>query len=264
MPKEPEGDGWMIWPDLLPQLGMGELAWIAGAGIATAALHTLCGFAGGILLSIVIAPVVGLAGIVPVMTVALLISASSRLWVFRRSIDWRVYRSIMITALPGITFGAIIYTVMPVRVIAGVLGIFLMGSVLLRRTLEKRQIRPGARTFPVIGAVFGVLSGGTVGAGMLLVPFLVGAGVVGERLAAMFATIGFTMNVIKGVVFASSSVLDWHYTAIGLILGLTTVPGTYAGYWLLRHTSVRVHTALVEALVVAGGALFTGRAFGLV
>jgi uncharacterized membrane protein YfcA len=247
---------------LTPELTFAKLLWLLGAGVSTAILHTLCGFAGGILLSILIAPVVGVVGIVPVMAVALLISASTRLWVFRHAIDWRVYRAIMVTGVPAIALGALVYGFLPPRIVAGLLGTFLLASVLVRRTLERWKFRPGGPTFPVLGSVFGLLSGSTIGAGMILVPFLVGAGIVGEKLAATFAAIGFTLNITKTLVFASSSVLDWHYALVGVAVGLSTLPGTYAGYWLLRHTSVRIHTMLVEGVIAAGGCMFLASAFG--
>lgn len=239
-----------------------DLLWLLGVGLSTAVLHTLCGFGGGILLSVLIAPVVGVAGIVPVMTVALLISASTRLWVFRRAIDWRVFRAIMFTGLPAIIAGAVIYGFLHPRAVAGLLGGFLLVSVLLRRTLERHKFRPSGPTFPMLGTIFGLLSGSTVGAGMILVPFLVGAGIVGQRLAAMFAAIGFTMNIAKTLVFASSSVLDWQYAFIGVAVGASTLPGTYAGYWLLRRTSVRIHTLLIEIIIIAAGCMFLASAFG--
>lgn len=248
---------------LAPELTLVDLSWLMGAGLLTAVLHTLCGFAGGILLSILIAPVVGVVGIVPVMAVALLISATTRLWVLRRAIDWRMYRAIMFTGLPAIVVGAVIYGFLPPRAVAGLLGTFLIASVLMRRTVERWKLSPDGSTFPVLGGVFGLLSGSTVGAGMILVPFLVGAGIVGEKLAAMFAAIGFTMNVAKTLVFASSSVLDWHYALIGVALGASTLPGTYAGYWLLRHTSVRIHTMLVEGVITLAGCFFLAGALGV-
>lgn len=36
-------------------------------------------------------------------------------------------------------------------------------------------------------------------------------------------------------------------------MGLCTVPGTWVAAWILRRTSVRIHTVFVETLIVAGG-----------
>jgi uncharacterized protein len=36
-------------------------------------------------------------------------------------------------------------------------------------------------------------------------------------------------------------------------MGLFTVPGTWLAAWVVRRTSVRIHTIFVEALIVIGG-----------
>ena len=63
-------------------------------------------------------------------------------------------------------------------------------------------------------------------------------------------------EVPKTLVFASSAVLDWETLLLGVMIGICTIPGTYSGYWIIRKTPVRVHTMLVEALVILGGAYF--------
>src|SRR5690349_18809868 len=117
-----------------------ELLIILVAAFSTAILHTVSGFAGGIVLAILIAPIVGVEAIVPLMTVVLLISATSRLWAFRHAVNWRIYRQVMVTGLPCIAIGALIYGYLPARAISGLLGAFLIITVLTRRSLERRKI----------------------------------------------------------------------------------------------------------------------------
>jgi uncharacterized membrane protein YfcA len=233
-----------------------ELLLALVAAFSTSILHTVSGFAGGLVLGILIAPIVGVEAIVPLMSVALMISATTRLWAFRRAVNWRIYRQVMVTGLPCIAIGAVIYGFLPTRAISGLLGVFLIVSVLARRSLERRKVQVGPAGFMSMGVVFGLLSGSTIGAGMVLIPLYLGAGLVGESLIAMIASVGFTMNVTKMLVFASSAVLDWETLLLGLMIGICTIPGTYSGYWIVRKTPVRVHTMLVEALVILGGAYF--------
>lgn len=233
-----------------------ELLLALVAAFSTSILHTVSGFAGGLVLGILIAPIVGVEAIVPLMAVALMISATTRLWAFRRAVNWRIYRQVMVTGLPCIAIGAVIYGYLPARAISGLLGVFLIFSVLARRSLERRKVRVGPAGFMSMGVVFGLLSGSTIGAGMVLIPLYLGAGLVGESLIAMIASVGFTMNVTKTLVFASSAVLDWETLLLGVMIGICTIPGTYSGYWIIRKTPVRVHTMLVEALVILGGAYF--------
>ena len=42
---------------------------------------------------------------------------------------------------------------------------------------------------------------------------------------------------------------------MGVGHGLCTVPGTACAAWIVRRTSVRLHSALIEALIIVGGTM---------
>ncbi len=224
----------------------------AGSGI----FHTVSGFAGGIILSVLLVPIIGVANIVPVLSVALAISATSRLWAFRRMLDPRLIANVMLPALPGILLGAYVYSRLSPAAISLVLGLFLVVVVSARRPLEKRGFVVGRRGLGCAAIVFGLLSGVTVGAGMLLTPFLLGMRVLRERLAALFAATGFLMNVVKAGMFGFTGTLDPKLALLGAFVGLSVTPGVYIGYWLLQRTPVRIHTVFVELLAFAAGVAF--------
>ena len=181
-----------MWQSILEILAEQQL-WTLGlvilAAFSTAIFHAVSGFAGGLLLSVFLAPILGVKAVIPVVSVALIISNFSRAWLFRQAIDWRVYRAVMITALPGIIIGAYIYVYLPVAVIAIMLGVFLILSIPLRRYLKQSDFKVGLRSLTMVGGGFGLMAGTVIGAGLLLGPFLLGAGIVGEGLVGMIATI---------------------------------------------------------------------------
>jgi len=55
--------------------------------------------------------------------------------------------------------------------------------------------------------------------------------------------------------------LDAQLAAAGLLIGLATAPGAFVARWLMAHIPLRVHTLLMEAVVLIGGAGFLWRAF---
>lgn len=229
------------------------LGLVLAAAFLTGVFHTYSGFAGGALLSVVLAPILGIAAIVPVLAIGLVVSATSRMWVFRRHLDIPRFLNVMVPAVPGIIAGAVIYTGLSAAAIAILLGAVLLSSAALRRRLASKG-RPVTRTgLAVAGSAFGFLSGMTLGAGMILIPFLIGAGLQRERLAAVVAGIGFSLNLTKSAVFIATASIDTHLAALGLAIGLCTIPGTWLGYRLLRATSMRLHTFFVESLVLAAG-----------
>jgi uncharacterized membrane protein YfcA len=237
-------------------LHAGTLLYLALGAYFSATFHSITVFGGGLILSMLLAPVIGIKAVVPVIAVSLLISHSSRVWAFRKGFTWNVYRDLMTTAFPGIIVGAVVYSYLPTSAIALLMGIFLISMIPLRRLMHRRNVSVGKRTIMGIGVPFGVLSGSTVGAGLILAPFMLAVGLAGEALAGTMAAVALTVNVTKAVVFGGFSVLDPGLAMAGFLVGLCTIPGNLTGRWIVRRTAIRVHILVVEAVIVAGGVYF--------
>ena len=244
----------------LAELEPATLLLIVLVAYGTAVFHSVGGFAGGLLLMICLAPILGVKESVPVTAAAMILSNVTRVWVFRRAIDWRVVTAIFSTALPGIVIGAVFYVKLPVHLAALVLGLFLIVTVPLRRVLHKRNFKVGINGLRVAGVPYGLVSGTTIGAGMMLAPFLLGAGLFGEQLIAVVATLGLGLNLTKTAVFGLSPLLTGTLAAKGVLIGLCTIPGAYTGRWIVTNTPIRIHTRLMEAFVLCGAVYFLWKA----
>ena len=98
---------------------------VSGFGcIFFAVFHSVAVFGGGLILSIMLALVIGSKAVVPVIAVSLLVSHTSRVWAFGRGFTWPVYRNLMTTAFPGIIVGAVVYSYLPTSAIAALMGVF--------------------------------------------------------------------------------------------------------------------------------------------
>ncbi len=246
---------------LLGQLDAWTLVLVALAAFATALFHSVAGFAGALLLSVCLAPIIGVKAVVPVVALAMIISNINRVFLFRQSINWPAYRAIMITGLPGIIFGAVVYLYLSVSAIALVLGVFLLVSIPLRRVFKKRNYNVGLRGLSGVGIVYGVISGTVFGGGMILGPFLLGAGIVGEGIVGIVAALGLTLNITKTVVFGAGSLLDPEMITLGLVVGICTIPGGILGKRIVQQSGVQIHTVIVETLMFFGGCYFIYQAF---
>ncbi len=241
---------------ILPGLTPSAMVYIAVCAFLSAVFHSVSGYAGGLILAICLAPVIGVKATVPVLAMSLLVSHTSRAWAFRGGFQWPLYRDVMLTALPGIILGASVYSLLPIEWIAVVLGCFLLTAAPLRRLMERMNVRVGRKALMGAGIPFGVLSGSAIGAGMILAPFFLAAGLAGEALLGTMAAIAFTVNVLKTIVFSGFSVLTQDLALVGIAVGACTVPGNLLGRWIVRHTPIRVHVSLVEAVVAIGGLYF--------
>jgi len=246
---------------LLSQLDGLTLVLVALAAFATALFHSVAGFAGALLLSVCLAPLIGVRAVVPVVALAMIISNINRIVLFRNQIDWKAYRAIMITGLPGIIFGAVVYLYLPLKGIAIAMGCFLLLSIPLRRVLKKRNYNVGYRGLSAVSIVYGVVSGTVFGGGIILGPFLLGAGIVGQSLVGLVAAMGLTLNVTKTLVFGMGSLLDSQMVSLGVLVGLFTIPGGLLGKWIVKNTDLGVHTIIVEILMFFGGSYFLYQAF---
>jgi len=246
---------------LLGQLDIFTLVLVAIAAFSTALFHSVAGFAGALLLSVCLAPLIGIREVVPVVAFAMIISNINRIFLFRDSIDWKAYRAIMITGLPGIVVGAVVYLYLPVKAIAIVMGCFLLLSVPLRRVFKKRNYKVGYRGLSAVGIVYGVISGTVFGGGMILGPFFLGAGIVGQSLVGIVAALGLTLNITKSIVFGAGQLLDTKLLSLGLLVGVCTIPGGMLGKWIVKNTDIEVHTLIVETLMIAGGCYFLYQGF---
>jgi len=131
----------------------------------------------------------------------------------------------------------------------------------LRRLLARAGWRLGPRGVAAAGAGFGLVNGAMTGAGLLLISTLMAAGMQGAALIATDAIVSVAMGFAKVALFGGVARLDAQLAAAGLLIGIATVPGAFVARWLMAHIPLRVHTLLMEAVVLIGGAGFLWRAF---
>ena len=216
-------------------------------------LGGLSGYGAGLLITLFIAPIVGPQALVPMISVLMLINNASRVWFYRHAMDMRTVLKITAVALPMAFIGAQLYVRLESALIQMILGAVLILSVPLRRWLERAKITPSPVAVYGVGATFGFLSSLIVGAGMLIVPLLMGIGFAGPALLATDAAISVAVNLFKAVVFGALDALSLQYFILALVLGVCTIPGTACAAWVVRRTSIRLHTALIEGIILIGG-----------
>ncbi len=241
-------------PLLLQWLGLGLVAFFA------AVLGGLAGYGTGLILPIALAPLIGVANIVPVMAVAMMINNASRVAAFRHDIQWPHVRRLLLLGLPTCLVGAWGYTQLDARWVALLLGLFLLASIPLRRLLQRARLQLGGRGEVAAGGGFGFIEGGMTGTGVILISMLMAAGVHGAALIATDAVVSTIMSLAKVLLFGGVARLDASLALTGALVGLCTAPGAFVARAMLRRLPQQLHLRFMEAVVVLGGLGFLWRA----
>jgi uncharacterized membrane protein YfcA len=224
--------------------------------LITATLHGATGVAGGFLLSAAIAPIIGIAPLVPVISIALLISHSSRAILNFKDFERTSFLAISIPAIPCIVIFAFLYGRMASSTIALVLGLVILTSIPIRRWAKSRMLKTTKPILSAVGAVYGMLSGVALGPGMLLVPFMLGFGLTKEAFVATLAAIALLTNITRLAVYGASNLLSSDYFMLGIFIGLVTIPGNWLGRTFLRGMSNANHSSVVDVLTILGALNF--------
>jgi hypothetical protein len=63
------------------------------------------------------------------------------------------------------------------------------------------------------------------------------------------------------MVFGFAGVMDAQAVAVALLIGAIALPGSYLAKLMVERMPVHVHGALLDAVVIAGGATMAAAAF---
>ena len=108
---------------------------------------------------------------------------------------------------------------------------------------------------------WGPLAGGTVGAGILLLSLLMAAGLEGAAVVATDAAISIGIGLTKLATFGLAGAVTAQVVAVALLIGGVAFPGAFLAKALVDRMPVHLHTALLDAIVIGGGAVMIANAF---
>ncbi|NUP10646.1 MAG: sulfite exporter TauE/SafE family protein [Polyangiaceae bacterium] len=196
-------------------------------GLVAGVLTTLAGMGGGLMLLAVLTVMRGPHLALALSSPALFVSNSHRAYLFRNDIDRRLVLLIGLGALPGALLGGLVLPTIPDAIVTALLVATTVFAVL--RAKGYIQIKPRAKSLAMAGAGVGALSATSGGAGMLLGPILMSAGLTGAALVATIAACAATMHIGRVAGYFVSGLLTFEAApgVLALLVGL--VGGNLAG-----------------------------------
>ena len=135
------------------------------------------------------------------------------------------------------------------------IGTMMTLSVPLRRLSKKHGLVLSARGLGIAAVAWGVVVGGTSGAGILLLSLLMAVGLQGAAVIATDAAISVIIGIVKLGVFGVFGAVTPKVVAVALLIGCVAFPGAFLAKAIVDRLPVHVHTAILDAVVIVGGVL---------
>ena len=239
----------------LQSLSATELTLIAAMAALASIIGGVAGYGTGALMPLVLVPIVGAEPVVPIIAISALFTNTSRAFAFRNVIDGRRALIIVAAAIPTAMLGAWGYTRLTGTGAMLVIGSMMMLSVPLRRLSKRHGLTLSERSLAVTSVGWGVVVGGTSGAGIILLSMLMSVGLEGAAVIATDAAISIAIGIVKIGVFGVFGAVDAKVVAVALLIGCVAFPGAFLAKALVDRLPLHVHTAILDAVVIGGGLL---------
>jgi uncharacterized membrane protein YfcA len=237
----------------LADISLWQLLLVAAVALFASIVGGVAGYGTGALMPLVLVPLVGAEAVVPIIAISALFTNGSRVGAFRQFLDVRRALIVLAFSVPTCTLGAYGFTLLNNRGALIVIGSMLCASVVLRRVLKARNVMLGDRGLALSALGYGVVVGGTSGSGVILLTMLMAAGIQGAGVIATDALVSIAIGIVKVAVFGVVGVITPQIVALALLIGVVAFPGAFLAKALVARLPVRVHTAMLDAVVVLGG-----------
>jgi uncharacterized membrane protein YfcA len=234
-----------------------QLLLVAAVALFAAIIGGLAGYGTGALMPLVLVPLIGAEPVVPIIAI---FTNLSRSLAYLRYADRRRAAIVIAAATLSTALGAYGYTRLTNAGAALVIGAMLIASVPLRRLLRRHAVRIGDRTLAAGAVGYGVVVGGTSGSGVILLSLLMAAGLEGAAVIATDAVISVVTSLIKISVFGLAGVITAQVLAFALLIGAIALPGAFLARAFVERMPVHIHTAILDAAVMTGGAVMISAA----
>jgi uncharacterized membrane protein YfcA len=241
-------------------VSLAQLVLVGIVALFASVIGGLAGYGTGALMPLVLVPLIGAEPVVPIIALSSLFTNSSRFIAFIRYADRR--KALIIVACCCLTtaLGAYGYTRLTGAGAATVIGTMLILSVPLRRLAKRRDLRIGDAGLALGAVGYGAVVGGTSGAGVILLSMLMAAGLEGAAVIATDAVISLATGLIKISVFGLAGVVTAQVLAFAVLIGAIALPGAFLAKAFVERMPVHIHTAILDAVVIAGGIMMISAA----
>ncbi|MBO7744727.1 sulfite exporter TauE/SafE family protein [Paenibacillus sp. MWE-103] len=223
-------------------------------GLAAGAISGIIGTGSSIMLLPVLVIAFGPKQAVPIMAVAATMANVSRVWAWRREIDWKACGAYAAAGIPAAALGARTLWTLPAHAVDIGLGAFFLAMIPAKRWLDKRRLRIRLWQLAAAGAVIGFLTGIVLSTGPLSVPAFTAYGLAKGAFLATEAAGSLALYLSKAATFRELGALPPSVVLQGLLVGSSLMLGTFVSKRFVNRMSAVSFRHVLELLLLCSGA----------
>jgi uncharacterized membrane protein YfcA len=186
-------------------------------GVAAGILTTLAGQGGGLFLLLALGLIRDPHEALALSSPALLLGNLHRAILCRKDVAWKLAGLMVLGALPAAVVGGMFAGRIPTTAISCVLVALTMFAI--SRRVFGFKVGIPARGFPIAGAVVGFLTGTSGGAGVLVSPLLLSAGLTARTFVGTAAAVACAIHIGRVSSYVKTGLL--HREQLGAIACIT-------------------------------------------
>lgn len=234
-----------------------ELLGYVVLGLVAGLLTTVAGLGGGLVLTLVLAAIVGPQTALALAAPALLLGNVHRIALFRSDLDWRFATPFVVGAVPGALLGGVLTLALPDSVLH-VLIVLALGFAAAKE-LKWIRFTPKAGAVVPISFFVGVLTATSGGGGLLLGPLLLAAGARGGRFIVSGSVIAASVHISRLAAYGAGGLVTSSTLVSSLVIGAAIMIGNTAGKQVRLPDATRTRLTYI-ALVTCGAVTIAGLA----
>lgn len=247
--------------DIFNHIDLFNLVLIWLMGMIAFTISTISGGGGALMLIPILNFLVGTTKTAPLLNLGTFISRPSRIIIFWKHIEWKVFWYYVPSAMLGAILAAWFFMEIKIAWLQIIVALFLI-STFFQYRFGKKEI-----SFPVklwyfipLGFIISIIGTFTGGMGPVLNPFYLNAGITKEKLIGTKAANSFFLGIAQVGSYTFFGLLTTELWVFGIVLGIGATFGNLIGKKLLTKISNLQFRKLVILLMVISGLLLLVKA----
>jgi uncharacterized membrane protein YfcA len=233
-------------------LDMVEYTILAVASFIGFLLSTLGGGGGSLVVMPVINFLFGARAVPPSMTTGTVISSLSRIFIFRKFIDWKLIRWYLPFSIPGAVAGAYASTQVDEQWLEFIIALFLILSVVWYLVEDKvLNFQVHLWHFSLAGLLVSFVSGLVGGTGPMINVLYLKYGNTKEKVVATRAAGEIFVHIVKLASYYYFGIFEGTHLILGLIIGVLAVTANFAGKFMLKKISPSFFKWLTLGIIIS-------------